>query len=73
LNKSNNSLNKAFNNQNKNTIKNNENIIINSFHDKDKLSNIDLENRINKINSKMNSIVKHSINPSTNFDTELAS
>ncbi len=52
----------------------NETVVINSLYDKDKLSKLDLDNRLNKINNKMNSIAKFSVptNPST-FETELGS
>lgn len=52
----------------------NETIVINSLYDKDKISNLDMENRINKISNKMNSILKGSVptNPSTS-ETELGS
>ncbi len=50
-------------------------VVLNSLNDNDLLSKLDLENRINKINNKMNSIVKGGCiptNPST-FETELGS
>jgi hypothetical protein len=52
----------------------NETFVINSLYDKDILSQLDLDNRIYKINNKINSIVRSCVptNPST-FETELGS
>ena len=52
----------------------NETFNINSLYDKDILSQLDLDNRINKINNKLNSIVRSCVptNPST-FETDLGS
>jgi len=66
--------NKEYNNNNILNTKH-DNIIINLEYEKDiisKKNQEDLDIRMNKINGKLNSIVKHSTNPST-LETELAS
>ena len=61
--------------QNENKAKpTNHTVVINTLYDKGKINQIDLEDRINKINNKINSILKDCVptNPST-LETELGS